>query len=225
MTNRLHKEIESLKKNIMTLLTEVEENVRLSVNSLKKRDSKLAKDVIEQDHHIDQMEVQLEEECLKILALYQPVANDLRFIIAVMKINNDLERISDLAVNIAERADFLVTREPTGIPFDFSFMAEKVQEMLRNSINALVTLDVKLAYDVCAADDKVDDLNREMYHIVEDSVQRNPENIKELLHYLGVSRHLERIADSATNIAEDIIYMIDGEIVRHHVEDYISNSK
>lgn len=225
MTNRLQKEIESLKKNIMTLVTKVEENVRMSVNSLKKRDSKLAKEVIEQDHHVDQIEVQFEEECLKILALYQPVANDLRFIIAVMKINNDLERISDLAVNIAERAEFLVTREPTSIPFDFSCMAEKVQEMLRNSINALVTLDVKLAHDVCAADDKVDELNREMYHIVEDSVRRNPENIKELLHYLGVSRHLERIADSATNIAEDIIYMIDGEIVRHHVENYKLLSK
>ncbi|MBT4482866.1 MAG: phosphate signaling complex protein PhoU [Candidatus Latescibacteria bacterium] len=225
MTNRLHKEIESLKKNIMTIVAEVEENVRMSVNSLKKRDSKLAKEVIEQDHHIDQREVQLEEECLKILALYQPVANDLRFIIAVMKINNDLERISDLAVNIAERAEFLATRETTGIPFDFSLMADKVQEMLRNSIHALVTLDLKLAHEVCAADDKVDDLNREMYHIVEDSVRRNPENIKELLHYLGVSRHLERIADSATNIAEDIIYMIDGEIVRHHVESYKSHSR
>ena len=225
MTNRLHKEIESLKKNIMTIVTEVEENVRMSVNSLKKRDSQLAIEVIEQDHHIDQREVQLEEECLKILALYQPVANDLRFIIAVMKINNDLERISDLAVNIAERAEFLVTREPTGIPFDFSLMADKVQEMLRNSIHALVTLDVKLAYAVCAADDEIDDLNREMYQIVEESVRRNPEKIKELLHFLGVSRHLERIADSATNIAEDIIYMIDGEIVRHHVENYKLQSK
>ena len=225
MTNRLHKEIELLNKHILMLVAEVEENVRISVNSLQNRDLKLVKKVIAQDHQIDQMEVQLEEECLKILALYQPVANDLRFIIAVMKVNNDLERISDLAVNIAERAEFLATREPINLSFDFVLMADKVQEMLRKSINALVTLDVKSAYDVCAADDEVDDLNREMYHIVEDSVRRNPEKIKELLHYLGVSRHLERIADSATNIAEDIIYMIDGEIVRHHVENYKSQSK
>ena len=225
MTNRLHKEIELLNKHILMLVAEVEENVLISMNSFQNRDLKLVKKVIAQDHQIDQMEVQLEEECLKILALYQPVANDLRFIIAVMKVNNDLERISDLAVNIAERAEFLATREPINLSFDFVLMADKVQEMLRKSINALVTLDVKSAYDVCAADDEVDDLNREMYNTIENSVRKNPENIKELLHYLGISRHLERIADLATNIAEDIIYMIGGDIVRHHVEDYKSQSK
>ncbi len=220
MTDRLHKEIESLKKNIMTLVTEVEENVRMSVKSLKDFNTKLAKKVIREDHHVNQREVQLEEECLKILALYQPVANDLRFIIAVMKINNELERINDLAVNIAERAEFLATRKPVNISFDFMLMSNKVQKMLRNSINALVKLDIKLAYSVCAADDEVDTLNREMFHIVEDSVQKNPKNAKEMLHYLSISRHLERIADSATNISEDIIYMIDGKIVRHKVENY-----
>ena len=220
MTYRLQKEIENLKQQILTLVAEVEENVRLSVTSLIKYDTKLAEKVIKADLKIDQMEIELEEECLKILALHQPVANDLRFIIAVLKINNDLERISDLAVNIAERAKFLVTRKRINIPFDFSEMAQKTQDMLRKSIDALITLDTNTAFEVCKADDEVDALNREFYNIVKSVVRKNPEYIEDMTHYLGVSRHLERMADSATNIAEDIIYMIDGNIVRHHVEDY-----
>ena len=222
---QLQKEIDSLKKGILSLLTVVEENVRLSVNALRKRDACMARNVIETDQKVDQMEVDLEEECLKILALHQPVANDLRFIISVMKINSDLERISDLAVNIAERAEYLATQKPVDIQFDFTFMAEKVKDMLNKSITALIALNPRIAYDVCAADDEVDALNRDMYTTIEQAVQRNPEDIKILLHYLGASRTLERIADHATNIAEDIIYMTEGKIVRHHVEDYQSQCR
>ena len=222
MTYLLHKEIEKLKQHILTLVAEVEENVSMSVNALINYNSELAEKVINIDLKIDQMEVELEEECLKILALHQPVANDLRFIIAVLKINNDLERISDLAVNISERAEFLVTRKRIDIPFDFSVMAQKSQDMLRKSIDALITLNTDIAYEVCKADDEVDGLNREFYDIVKTAIRKNPEYIEEMTHYLGVSRHLERIADHATNIAEDVIYMIDGNIVRHHVEDYKS---
>ena len=222
MTYLLHKEIEKLKQHILTLVAEVEENVSMSVNALINYNSELAEKVINIDLKIDQMEVELEEECLKILALHQPVANDLRFIIAVLKINNDLERISDLAVNISERAEFLVTRKRIDTSFDFSVMAQKSQDMLRKSIDALVTLNTDIAYEVCKADDEVDGLNREFYDIVKTVIRKNPEYIEEMTHYLGVSRHLERIADHATNIAEDVIYMIDGNIVRHHVEDYKS---
>ena len=222
MTYLLHKEIEKLKQHILTLVAEVEENVSMSVNALINYNSELAEKVINIDLKIDQMEVELEEECLKILALHQPVANDLRFIIAVLKINNDLERISDLAVNISERAEFLATRKRIDIPFDFSVMAQKSQDMLRKSIDALVTLNTDIAYEVCKADDEVDGLNREFYDIVKTAIRKNPEYIEEMTHYLGVSRHLERIADHATNIADDVIYMIDGNIVRHHVEDYKS---
>ena len=222
---QLQKEIDSLKKGILSLLTVVEENVRMSVNALRKRDACMARNVIETDMEVDQMEVDLEEECLKILALHQPVANDLRFIISVMKINSDLERISDLAVNIAERAEFLATQKPVDIQFDFAFMAEKVKDMLKKSITGLISLNPRIAYDVCAADDEVDALNRDMYTTIEQAVQRNPEDIKILLHYLGATRTLERIADHATNIAEDIIYMTEGQIVRHHVEDYQSQCR
>lgn len=219
MLNRLHKEIEALKKQILMLVAEVEENVRMSLDALENRDTALAASVIEKDTRVDDMEVQFEEECLKLLALYQPVANDLRFIVAVLKINNDLERVSDLAVNIAERALFLSSRKPVPIEFDFELMAEKAQDMLRRSITALITLDAKIAYDVCASDDELDEMNREMYQIIEKSVKENPQTIVEMLHYLGVSRYLERIGDHATNIAEDIIYLIEGQIVRHHVVD------
>ncbi|MCE5252565.1 phosphate signaling complex protein PhoU [bacterium] len=220
MTNRLHKEVESLKKHLLSLVAEVEENVRMSVEALEKLNSTLAEKVIAADLNVDRREVDIEEECLKILALYQPVANDLRFIIAVLKINTDLERISDLAVNIAERAAFLVTAKRIQMPFDFTLMSDQVQDMLRKSINALITLNAQDAYEICADDDIVDAYHREMYVIVQDAIRKNPDDLDELIHYLGVSRHLERIADQTTNIAENIIYLINGDIVRHHVEDF-----
>ena len=220
MTNRLHKEIEGLKQQILTLVAEVEENLRVAVTALEDRNLKLANEVIENDLRVDQMEVDLEEECLKILALYQPVATDLRFIITVLKINNDLERISDLAVNIAERASFLVSAKHINAPFDFTAMAKQAQNMVRKSINALVTLNVKSAYDVCMDDDIIDTLNREVYDIIAQAIKKNPSNVVELIYYLGVSRHLERVADHATNIAEDVIYLIDGEIIRHHRTEF-----
>lgn len=223
MASLIYKEIEKLKQTILRQGALVEDNVRTSVSALENMNIELAERVIEKDRDIDQKEVDLEEECLKILALFQPVATDLRFIIAVMKINNDLERISDLAVNIAESVRFLVHRTSFQVPFDFSIMVGKVQSMLRKSINALIELDAKQAYDVCAKDDEVDALNRQMYTIVNNMIQQDTAIIEEIMHYLSISRYLERMADHATNIAEDVIYMIDGAIVRHRVEDYTSH--
>jgi len=220
MTYHVHKAIDELNKDLLSLVAEVEENVVRVVHTLQNRDPESALKIIEDDHRIDLAEVKLEEECLKTLALYQPVANDLRFIIAILKINNDLERINDLAVNIAERVLYILNEPPITIPLDFGLMAEKVQIMLRNSINALVELDRETAKQVCAADDEVDDLNRQMYDIVENRTKADPESIVVLLNYLSVSRHLERIADLATNIAEDVMYFIDGEIVRHRRADF-----
>jgi len=225
MTSLIHKEIEKLKQRILALVAQVEENVRMSVQALENLDTDLAEQVIRADLKVDQLEVDFEEDCLKILALFQPVATDLRFIVAALKINSDLERISDLAVNIAERARFLVTRKHISIPFDFSVMTDKVQDMLRTSINALVRLDAKKAYSVCKEDDEVDALHREMYVIVQKHIHEFPEDTEEIMHFLSISRHLERIADHATNIAEDIIYMIDGDIVRHHIEDFVHLKK
>jgi phosphate transport system protein len=189
------------------------------VKSLETRDSALANKAIDADSLIDHMEIDVEEECLKILALHQPVAVDLRYLVATLKLNSDLERIGDLAVNIAERAAFLATQPKVDFPFDFSDMAKKVQIMVTKSLNALVNIDAPLAREVLTMDDAVDAINREMYERVNRGIQQNPENLNALIHFLSVSRNLERIADHATNIAEDVVYMIEGAIVRHHAED------
>jgi phosphate transport system protein len=220
MTAHMKNEIEKLKKKLLSLSAEVEEQLWLAVKSIKERDSRLARQVIEQDLTIDHDEVDVEEECLKILALYQPVAVDLRFIVTAFKINNDLERIGDLSVNIAERSDFLARTEPVTVPFDFDRMAQLTQTMVRDSIAALVNLDCVLAYSVCRRDDEVDAMNREMYDQVKQGILAHPDHIESLIHLLSVSRHLERIADHATNIAEDVIYMVEGRIIRHKTEEY-----
>ncbi len=222
MTTHLRNEIENLKKKLLSISILVEESLRDAVVSITKRDKALAAEVIKKDEDIDEMEVYIEEECLKILALYQPVAIDLRFIVAILKINNDLERIGDLAVNIAERGLFLAGQSKLSVLFDFPGMAEKVQIMLRKSLDSLVTLDAALAREVCAADDEVDEMNHQMYDQVKDGIRSQPEGIDSLIHILGVSRHLERIADLATNIAEDVIYMEEGKIVRHRTEEFNS---
>jgi phosphate transport system protein len=215
MSQHLRVEIDNLKKKILTLGATVENSVRIAVKAIEDKDPELAQKVIGADIEIDHSEVDLEEDCLKILALHQPVAIDLRFIIAVLKINNDLERIGDLAVNIAERAQFLKGGLAIPIPYDLDALSTKSQWMLRSSLDSLVNLDAKLAREVCAADDYVDAINREMYNLVTEAIRAHPEQVDILIPYLSVSRYLERIADHATNIAEDIIYMVDGIITRH----------
>jgi phosphate transport system protein len=219
MPIHLQREIERLKKKILHLSAMVEENVRKAVRSMDERDARLAKLVIESDLEIDRMEVEVEEDCLKILALYQPVAIDLRFIVAMLKFNNDLERIGDLAANIAERAMYLAKTEKVGITFGYREMARKAETMLRKSLDSFVNINPELAREVCAADDEVDDMEQEIVAQVLEAVKEHPEQADRLLHHMFVAKHLERIADHATNIAEDVIYMARGEIVRHAVAD------
>lgn len=220
MPKHLQRDIENLKKNILCLGARVEATVHEAIRSIETRDAALARKIIEEDIQIDQTEVEVEEECLKVLALHQPVAIDLRFIVAVLKINNDLERIGDLAVNIAERSTYLAGQPEVSVSFDFARMSEKTEAMLNKSLDALVNLSSQLAHEVCMSDDAIDDMNRQAYLRVQDAIRKHPDQMSSLIHLLSVSRHLERIADHATNIAEDVIYMIDGEIVRHKTEDY-----
>jgi len=217
MSSHLQREIDKLKKDILSLSALVEGTLQRSVKALKELDFSLAQSVIDTDYEIDQQEVEIEEECLKIIALHQPVATDLRFIIAVLKINSELERIGDAAVNIAERAYFLAKQEKTTDSFDFPGMAEKAQWMLRSSLDALINHDAALAYKVLLADDDVDEMNREIYLTIQESIRRHPDQLECLVHTLGISRHIERIGDHATNIAEDVIYMIEGRIIRHRL--------
>jgi phosphate transport system protein len=216
MSVHLRREIDKLKQSLLLLCRMVEDQVESAVKALLDRDQTLAERVEQRDHEIDQREVEVEEECLRVLALYQPVAIDLRLIVSVLKINSDLERVGDLAVNIAHKALAVVNELQVAAPDALPDMAAKTQSMLHDSIDALVALDSKLAAGVCARDDEVDQLKRAIRLEVEDCIEINPRHLRPLLRLLAVSRNLERIADSATNIAEDVIYMVEGRIIRHH---------
>ena len=167
------------------------------------------------DEEVDRREINLEEECLKTLALHQPVASNLRELIAAIKINNDLEQIGNMAVNIARKAAALATATAIEIPAEFAEMGEQTQAMLRHSLDALVQMDAALAREVCACDDGVDGLKKEIRSHIEQQIRERPEHIGGMLRRLSVSRNLERIADCAASIAEDVIYLVDGRIVRH----------
>ncbi|MFO7971295.1 MAG: phosphate signaling complex protein PhoU [Desulfobacterales bacterium] len=215
MPKHFHRELEKLKKRILSLGAMVEERVYMATKAIENRDSELADKIINSDYEIDEMEVDIEEDCLKILALYQPVAVDLRFITAVIKINNDLERIADEAVNIAQGVKYISKGKKLHFDFDFHSMAEKAEAMLKKSLDALVNLDVDLAFKVCLLDDEVDKINAKAHRMVKDFIKDNPDQGEYFINLLLISRHLERIADHATNIAEEVIYLIEGEIIRH----------
>jgi phosphate transport system protein len=211
------REIENLKKRLLALSAMVEESFELSVLALNRMDGTLARQVINGDVVVDQTEVDIEEECLKVLALHQPVANDLRFIVSILKINNDLERIADLAVNIAERVIDLQQMERTPPPFDFVTMSAKVHAMVKKGLDSLVNLDPQLAREVISLDDEVDQMHHETYGLVIEQIKQHPDRIHGLICYLVISRYLERIADQTTNIAEDTLYLVEGKIVRHQL--------
>jgi phosphate transport system protein len=209
------RELDNIKKMTLSLGAMVEERVRLAVEAVENKDAEAAQRVIKTDYEIDEMEVEVEETCLKVLALHQPVAVDLRFLIAVIKINNDLERIGDQAVNIAQRVAVLAKRHDVNFNFDYTRMAEKAQAMLRMSLDALVNLDEDLALKVVTMDDEVDTIQRDAYDRIKSAMKENSDKIGYMINLLLVSRHLERLADHATNIAEEVIYLIEGEIIRH----------
>ncbi|MCP4197491.1 MAG: phosphate signaling complex protein PhoU [Proteobacteria bacterium] len=211
----LAREINKLKDRFLLLGGEVEKSLRLALQAIEEGDEVLAQKVISGDRNIDLMEVDLEEECLKILALHQPVASDLRFIITVLKVNNDIERIGDHAVNLAEHAIALVDGPVLSFPFDYTTMSNRTTEMLKKSLDAFVQQNTTVAREVLAADDEVDEINRSMYRLVEEEMRKNPDRIGYLMNFIGISRCLERIGDLSTNIAEDVIYLVSGEIVRH----------
>lgn len=216
MAKLLSKQIEKLKTGILELGAIVEERVHLAVQALMSLDSGLAEKIVRDDEEINHREVDLEEECLKVLALYQPVAIDLRFIIAILKINNDLERIGDLAVSIAQRTRFLAQQpERIAPPTNLPLMADKTQSMLKRSLDSLVHLDSPAARGVLECDKEVDAIRHEINRLMYEAMRRNPARLECYIQVLLAASHLERIADHATNIAEDVIYLAAGEIVRH----------
>ncbi len=215
MAAHLQREIDGLKRQVLSLCSMVEGQVEKALRAVLDRDDELAQEVERLDMEIDQREIEVEEECLKTLALHQPVAVDLRLIIAALKINNDLERIGDMAVNIARKARGLVAEPPPEVACDLPGMWAKTHAMLRDSIDALVNMDARLATSICARDDEVDRAKSAIRKEIEATIRRQPDRAGSLLRLLAVSRNLERIADLATNIAEDVIYLVEGRITRH----------
>jgi phosphate transport system protein len=220
VTLHLQKDLEALKSRILEMGQIVAARAREALQALLHRDAKAARRVIVGDDDIDQREVAIEEEALKILALHQPVATDLRWVIAVLKVNSDLERVGDLAVNIAERAAYLASRPPAGIRLEFELMGEKALGMLNDCLRAIVELDVPLARRVIAADQGVDQMNKEMFVTLQERMMEDPSVIQRAIHYLSASRHLERIGDHATNIAEDVVFLVEGTVIRHQHEEF-----
>lgn len=224
MSKHLRNEIENLKRRVLTIGATVVDAIQKSLVALEERSEDVAAQVMEGDKKIDSAEVELEEECLKLLALYQPVAEDLRFIAAVMKINNDLERMGDEAVNIAEHASFLARNVPIPVPPQFQAINTAAMRMVWESLDAFVQGNAINARRICAEDDEVDQLNREIIDAVWKMMRDDPETVERATHLFSVSRHLERIADHATNIAEDVVYMVEGKIIRHHSSEYFTQS-
>jgi phosphate transport system protein len=215
MSLHFFRALEEVNKAILAVGAIVEESINKAILALIHRRGDLALEVIEGDDEIDRREIAVEEACLQILALHQPVAHDLRFVVSVLKVNSDLERMGDLAANIAERALALSKQDPLPAAMDFEEMANRVRLMVRKALDALVKEDAELARPVCNEDDAGDRLNHEQHRVLKQIMFANPENLDRALLTLFASRHLERIADHAVNIAEDVVYMVEGEVIRH----------
>jgi phosphate transport system protein len=215
MSKHLERDLKRVEKGILSLGSLVEEAVNRAILALVSRRTDLAQEVIDGDAAIDEREVEFEEDCLKALALHQPVAQDLRFLVAALKVNRMLERMGDLAVNIAKCAIRLAKEAPVEAPLDFPHMVATVRNMVRQSLDSLVQGDPQLAYEVLAQDDDVDSALRQIHNVLKELMKAHPDTIEGAVNTLIASRHLERIADYATNIAEDVVFMVEGEIIRH----------
>ena len=210
---RLQRKIEKLKEDLLTMADTVKKRLEMSIQAIRDRDREIATTVIDGDSEINRSELEIEEGCLEVLALHQPVAMDLRLITGVFKIVNQLERIGDLAVNIAETAILMSSEEPLDVLSEYFVMAEKTQAMLSKALTAFTKMDEEMAVEILSDDDEVDMMKHKLHSNLEERLTREIERRRVLIHLFLVSRHLERIADHATNIAEDVIYMVTGELV------------
>jgi phosphate transport system protein len=218
----LQRETDRLKRKILALGALVEESLRLAFQAIEQRDAAKARRVIATDVLIDQNEVEIEEECLKILALYQPVAGDLRFVAAVIKINSELERIGDLAENIAKRALDLLDQVPITPPNTVWVLADRTGSILERALDALVRQDAVTAREVLVADLEIDALYKQLIEELKTMLREQEGHLDAVVLLFSVARYLERLADHATNIAEDVLYMVEGEIQRHAQETLVA---
>ncbi len=218
MKEKMQQLLENIKKDIIFLANEVEHSLRLSMKALERQDVQLAEQVKQMDNDIDQLEVKIEDQILTLLALQQPVAVDLRFIIAALKMNNDLERIGDHAVNIANTA-IKLAGEPYLKPLeDLPKMSRLAAQMVHDAVNAFIHLDSETAREICVRDSEVDELyDKVIAHIIE-VVKDKPDKLEQAFALARVARDLERVADLATNLSEDVVFMKEAKIIRHGLE-------
>jgi phosphate transport system protein len=214
-----HEELSQVKVRLLTMSGEAEAALRLAVEALLERNTDKANQVIAGDRVIDGMEVDVEEACIDLLALQQPMAKDLRMLVAAIKIANDLERVGDHAVNLAQSAERLARSRPIAPEPEIIEMARLAREMLADALEAFVRGDAAAGREVCLRDDKVDALNRSVFRILLTHMMEDPHIIGTALELFLVSRNLERVADLATNIGEDVVFLVEGKSIKHHAED------
>ena len=218
MERRFDEELNTLKEELLRMASLTEESIVLAVKSLKDRKEELAREVLKKEENINLLDIEIDELCMKLLALRQPMATDLRFITSAMKIASDLERIGDQSVNIAERSLELINFPLLKPLIDIPRMANLAQNMVKDVINAFINRDDKLARSVCQRDDEVDSLNDQIFRELLTYMMQDPSTIRRAVDLILVGRHLERIADHATNIGEDVIYYVKGKTIKHQCE-------
>jgi phosphate transport system protein len=215
MERRLDQDLNRIRQGLLRMGGTVEEMVARATQALLDRNAELGREVVRQDREVDQMEIDIDEACHSVLSRKQPAAGDLRFLVAVMKINSDLERIGDSAVNIAHSVEPLLAQPPLETRADLPLLSQRVQDMVRDSLNAFVRKDARLASQVLASDDLVDTLYKQIFRELLTAMIEDPTTVTRALHLLLIARNFERIADHATNVAEDVIYFVEGKDVRH----------
>ena len=215
MTVHMHLDLSELHRELMSMCARVEDMIHRAVGQLSAPDYAVTRQLISEDNEIDRWDVRIEDHCLKVLALYQPVAIDLRRITTVMKVAAELERVADLAVSISERACGLLNSPQVAIPNQLTEMASRAISMLHRTIDSYVDLNSEQARQVCAEDDEIDNMNEELINHLIQQMHQYPDQIDAYLHLFSAVRTIERVADHATNIAEDIVYLVEGKIIRH----------
>jgi phosphate transport system protein len=218
MPRHFELELDQLRTMLIRMGSLVEEQIELAVRGILESNVSLAQIVIERDRKVDEFDNEIDKQCMRVFALTQPVAIDLRLLMAALKINNNLERIGDIAVNIAERVKPLSPSSEFVKTTSIRTMAEAAREMVKHAIDAFVNSDVELAKRVLESDDRIDTMDRETFNLMLKRMKEEPPNVEAAAHVMILSRHIERLADHATNIAEDVVFLVNAKIIKHHAE-------
>jgi phosphate transport system protein len=219
MERQFERDLQELKERILYMGSLCETMIHIAIKALVDRRPDLSKDIVRQENEVNKLQIEIDERAIRMLALHQPTASDLRFLAAAMKINSDLERIADQAINISETTEFLLKEPPLKPLIDVPRMAQIASKMLKDALDSFVNRDENLARSVLVRDDQVDELKDQVFRELLTYMISDPASIQRGLDLILISRNLERIADHATNIAEDVVYVILGKDIRHHAEE------